>query len=117
MNKCTNYILNKEISQNRGTFYDIDVLDESAYFQKKQSDGAYEIKYKNYNLTRVTLPKKDAETAMESHKKLVSMAHEYKPEISEYRQRRKDIVEMITDELDVLAVKKLVPGRCRYCPF
>ena len=38
-------------------------------------------------------------------------------EINEYRQRRKDIAEMIKEELDVLATKRLVPGRCRYCPF
>jgi hypothetical protein len=93
------------------------VPDESVYTQNKQSDGTYEIKYKNRNLTHVTLSRENAESAVELHKKLLSMIYEHKPEIDEYRQRRNDIVEMITDELDVLAMKRLVPGRCRYCPF
>ena len=93
------------------------VPDESVYTQKKQSDGTYEIKFKNRNLTRVTLSKKNTEAAVESHKKLVSLTHEYETEVDEYRQRRNDIAETIADELDVIAMKRLVPGRCRYCPF
>lgn len=91
--------------------------DESAYTREKQSDGAYEIKYKNKNLTRVTLPQKDVEALVESHKKLVMLARNYQSVVDEYRQRRREIAEMITDELDILAVKRLVPGRCKYCPF
>lgn len=93
------------------------VPDESAYTREKQSDGAYEIKYKNKNLTRVTLPQKDVEAAVESHKKLVTLARNYQSVVDEYRQRREEIAETITDELDVLAIKRLVPGRCKYCPF
>ena len=67
-----------------------------AFFIHKRSYHS-EIKYKNKNLTRVALPKKNAEAAVESHKKLVLLAHEYEPKINEYRQRRKDIAEMIID--------------------
>ena len=93
------------------------VPDESAYNLCKQRDGTYEITYKNRVLSRSALPKKDAEELVESHRKLVTMAGEYEPEIEKYRQRCKELSEMITDELDTLTMKRMVADHCRYCPF
>lgn len=32
-------------------------------------------------------------------------------------RRFKEIAEPITDELDTLTIKRLVPGHCKYCPI
>jgi hypothetical protein len=93
------------------------IPDANAYSLKKQVDGMYEVQYKDRNLVRNALQKGDAKAVEAAHKKLVELAGEYKPEVVEYRQKRKDMAEKIIEELDILGVKRMVPGRCRYCPI
>lgn len=93
------------------------VPDESAYNLRKQRDGTYEITFKNHGLSRSALPEEDAEALANSHRKLVIVAGEYQSEIKKYRQKSKELSEIITDELDTLTMKRMVAGNCRYCPF
>jgi hypothetical protein len=92
------------------------IPDANAYSYQKQIDGTYEVHYKDRKLIRNTVRKEDAEAVEASHKKLVELADKYKSQVDEYRNRRLDIAEKITDELDVLALKRMVTGKCRYCP-
>jgi hypothetical protein len=93
------------------------IPDANAYSLQKQIDGTYEVRYKDRKLMRNTVRKEDAGALEASHKKLIELAGEYKAEVNEYRQRRTDITEKIAEELDTLALKRMVPGRCRYCPI
>lgn len=96
------------------------LLDNSsgpAYNQNRQSDGMYEVRYGTFNLTRSTIPETETKEVIDAHKKLVSFARDYCSVFQEYRRRLKEIADKVTDELDIFTIKRLVPGRCRFCPF
>lgn len=95
-------------------------LDESsgrAYVWEKRGEGMYEISWGAGHLTRSVVPEAEVSTIIDAHKKLLSCAEAHWPLFQEHRQRLREMADLVAEELDVFVIKRLVPGRCRYCPF
>jgi hypothetical protein len=95
-------------------------LDESSgrtYAWEKRGEGMYEISWGSAHLTRAPVPEVRVSTIVDAHKKLLSWAEGYRSLFQEQRRRLKELADLVVEELDIFIIKRLVPGRCRYCPL
>jgi len=95
-------------------------LDESSgrtYAREKHGEGMYEISWGASRLTRSALSEAKVPIIIEAHRKLLSWAGRSRPLFQQHQQRLKELADQVVEELDVYVIKRLVPGRCRYCPF
>jgi hypothetical protein len=86
------------------------------YGENQDSRGKYRPTWGEF-LTRAPISEACLAAVLEVHKKLLSYAEKFLPQLQEQRGRLKELGDLIVDELDVFLMKRLVPGRCRYCPF
>ena len=86
------------------------------YNQDKQSDGDFEVRYGTFNLTRSNIPETHQKAVIDAHKKFISSARTYSDRFDKHRRLLKEIASAINDELDVLTIRRSVPGSCSYCP-
>jgi hypothetical protein len=94
-------------------------LDESCgptYAWEKQGEGLYQIWWGASRLTRWVVSEAKVPIIVNTHKKLLSWAECCRPPFQQHRQRLKELADLVVEELDVYIIKRLVPGRCRYCP-
>lgn len=89
---------------------------EDAYDQRRQHTGAYDVRYLSCALARSYVPENNVARVKTALEALVNAARVYQPEWEEDRRINKEIVAQITEELEVLTVKRLIPGRCSFCP-
>lgn len=87
------------------------------YAENKQEDGTYMPSWGAYKLTKSSITKTDLDMVLKAHRKLTSELERYKPLVQEHRLRHAELVGPIAEKLDVISVKRWVPGRCQYCPF
>jgi sulfur relay (sulfurtransferase) DsrC/TusE family protein len=85
-------------------------------YMEEPADGKYKILWGSNILTRSLVTEDQKAVIKEAHKKLVAFAKKYTPQFQKYRQQLKEISDRLIDELDVLKIKRVVAGRCRYCP-
>lgn len=79
-------------------------------------DDEYKISWGDSILTRRTITEEQKVLVLKTHKKLVTFAENYLPRFLDYKERFKELSDQLIDELDVLTIKRVVTGRCRYCP-
>jgi len=88
-----------------------------SYAENKESGGIFRPSWGELSLTRSTITEASLPAVLEAHKKLLSYAERYLPMFQEQRRRLGELADQITRELDVFRLKRLVPGRCKYCPL
>lgn len=86
------------------------------YRKELQEDGKYKVSWGDRNLTRSGVTDEQADRLIESHKKLVTYAQKYLPGFKKQAQLFKELAGPLMDGLDVYGMKRVVSGRCRYCP-
>lgn len=86
------------------------------YRMEPLDNGKYKVSWGDRILTRLGVTDEQAARVIEAHKELVTLAEKYLPEFQEYSQQFKKLSDQLVDELDVFNIKRVVPGRCRYCP-
>ncbi|MFC1940761.1 hypothetical protein ACFLXO_08820 [Chloroflexota bacterium] len=89
----------------------------SDYVREKQGNRGYEVRYGTFSLVRSPMPETYIEAVISAHKSLVSTARTYSGTFQEHRRRLQEIAGPIREELDTLTIKRLVPGKCIYCPI
>jgi hypothetical protein len=85
-------------------------------YEKEPADGKWKPSWGDRILTRSLVTKEQYDLVEEAHKKLVSFAKKYLPEFQEYKRQFEELSDRLTDQLDVFIIKRVVAGRCRYCP-
>jgi hypothetical protein len=81
-----------------------------------RQDGKYKVSWGDNILTRSPITEEQKDLVLEAHKKLVTFAKNYLPGFLDYKERFRELSDQLIDELDVLRIKRVVIGRCRYCP-
>jgi hypothetical protein len=87
-----------------------------AYDISQTVDGKSIPAYGSDNLTRMPVIHTEASFLVGTHQELVSGSRQYVPIFSEYREKLKALGDDIIDELNVFSLKRMLPGKCRYCP-
>jgi hypothetical protein len=90
---------------------------DRSYMENKVKDDTYEPSWGDFKLTRSRVPRAILSAVFEAHRELLSHAEQYLPGFEEHRQHLKSLADLIVEELDAFQLKRLVPGRCRYCPL
>ena len=88
-----------------------------SYAENKTEDGSYWPCWGEFNLTRSPVPAADLSSVVQAHRKLQSTLEAYLPKLRGRRDHLRQLADLIVEELDVFLLKRLVPGRCRYCPL
>ncbi len=101
-----------EVLESGHSFEELD----RTYNREPQADGKYKVSWNARILTRLGVTDEQATRLIEAHKKLVTFAKKYSPEFEEYRQKFQTLYAPLLEELDVFNIKRVVSGRCRYCP-
>lgn len=86
------------------------------YLENKESSGTYRPSWGEYSLTSFPVSEAGMRTIFEAHRKLLALAEAYVPIFEDHLKMLRERATQLIDELDVLALRRLVPGRCRYCP-
>lgn len=86
------------------------------YRREQQEDGKYKVSWGDRILTRSGVSDKQAAQLIESHKKLITYAQKYLPGFKKQAQPFKELAGPLMDGLDIYRMKRVVSGRCRYCP-
>lgn len=95
-------------------------LDESSgrtYVKERQGEGMYKVRWGASHLTHSPVSETEVPVVVDAHKKLLSLAEGYRPLFQGQRRRFRERADLVVEDLDVLVIKRLVPGRCRYCPL
>ena len=87
------------------------------YNIEKREGGLYQVSWGSSSLTVSSVPESETRTIIDCHKQLLSFANSFKSSIQKHLQKVSEIGALIMEELDVYLIKRMVPGRCRYCPF
>ena len=88
-----------------------------SYAKNKGEDGTYRPSWGAYKLTRSSVTKNDLDMILKAHRKLTSKLKRHKPLVQKHRLQHAELVGPIVEKLDVISVKRWVPGGCQYCPF
>lgn len=88
-----------------------------SYHENKDEYGTYKPSWGEFSLTKSTITKDKFDAVLKAHKKLVSEAEHHLPVVQEHRKQLVDLAELVVGELDVFTIRRLVPGRCNYCPI
>lgn len=93
-------------------------LDESGrtYQKERQNDGTFKILWGAGHLTRSSLTEEDAELIIKTHQELLNCASGFQRVFKDHQGKLAESARPITEELDVLLIKRYVPGNCKYCP-
>lgn len=86
------------------------------YSAEKRGSGLCDVNWGAYHLTRSPVSEDLVPTIIEIHKRLLSYSAEYVSLFQKERDRFSELKSQINEELDVFIIRRLVPGRCRYCP-
>lgn len=92
---------------------------EHSYVAEKAEDKGvigYMPCWGGHHLTNAPVGKADIAKFEEAHLRLCEAAQSLVPELQPHSDRLKALAREIKDELDVFLLKRLVQGRCRYCP-
>jgi len=90
---------------------------DRSYTENKQEDGTYRPSWGAYSLTESPIVKSDLDKVLEAHRKLTLKLKSFKTEVQKIRQQYNQLISQLVDKLDVLLVRRMVPGHCQYCPF
>ena len=88
-----------------------------SYAEYKTEDGCYWPCWGEFNLTSSPVTAADLASIMQAHRELQSTLEAYLPKLRGRRERLRELADLIVEELDVFLLKRLVSGRCRYCPL
>jgi hypothetical protein len=86
------------------------------YDISQTADGKSVPTYGSDNLTRTPVSHNEASLLVGAHQELVSGSRQYVPTFSEYREKLKGLGNDVIDELNVFSLKRMLPGKCKYCP-
>lgn len=67
-------------------------------------------------LVKSRIPKASLASLLKAHGTLLDRAEQHESLFRRHRQHLRELAGLIMDELDVFVLKRMVPGRCRYCP-
>ncbi len=101
-----------EVMESGSRFEELD----RTYNRDPLDNGDCKVFWNARTLTRLGVTDDQAARVIEAHKEMVTFARKYLPEFQEYRQPFKKLSGQLIEELDVFNIKRVVPGRCRYCP-
>lgn len=85
-------------------------------FEKTLDSGGYHLDWMGRRFTSKPLDENAISRAEGVLRQLVDVAESWLPRLLEKHQEMKALGGQTVDELEVFLVKRLVPGRCRYCP-
>lgn len=76
----------------------------------------YHLHWGELALTRLPVAQGDVANLGQAHRELCAVAETLLPSLLERVHHLKGLGAQIREELDVFVLKRMVPGRCRYCP-
>lgn len=88
-----------------------------SYRSNEEEGGACRPSWGDLNLTRSAIPAASVPAIAEAHKKLRDLAVTFQAILQDYRQRIEGMSEQVIENLDVFMLRRVVAGRCRFCPF
>jgi len=85
-------------------------------YEMIKAGSGYYPEWEGLRLTRTPVTKANFSKVTKAHEELRSVAESALPEIHGYHQRLRELGALIARELEVFLLKRLVSGRCDYCP-
>jgi len=89
----------------------------SDYVVTNLKDGRIEIRHQSFNLLHSPVLEQQKDLVIKAHVALVSLSNSYQPVFGQFRQRLEAVVSPLSEELEVLLIRRLIPGHCLYCPI
>lgn len=95
-------------------------LNESSgrkYNIEKEALESCRVSWGSSILTRSSIIEAEIQTIIDFHEELLSFAETVKPSLQKQLNQINERGDFLADELDIYLLKRMIPGRCRYCPF
>jgi hypothetical protein len=90
---------------------------DRSYQENLGDDGQYKPSWGEFSLTRSSVNEDQLTRVLKAHRELISESASCLLPLRDQRRRLRELGSQVAEELEVLLLKRVITGRCRYCPI